>query len=425
MVALIVRYGSVTVELSGVFCEESSNSCSDDRSCDVGRLSEQTIEGVVEHVSAGLVRGVGRGLGFRPDVGNVGVFDGATIGGGASPGGDCTRCCASKIFGGRWDLGIRGCAERVDEETKDGVSSCDGKVDANLPSPDVGRRDASGSSLGVGHTDGGLGTSGDGTTRVQLEPDGGFQRLGCGVDGSTLVGDGSRGDCQFKKSRKGLRKKKNKKKDLRCDGIGGFQSATPARYVAGLINADSDSELKDSVKRKWVIKNQLEIAKAERELAILKGGDVEEDVRKKNIVTRAAIERNIVAIEKCHASLRGADTHTIDDEARVTTVLSGVKSDTISPDSSASRLDYKKALLELRDKDKAIEKLTEKLRQVGVDVTGVEDVAKSEWTVDVGGQVTMENQLKFSDYGYSWTTGFNEPRLCDDGKERVRVDFFD
>lgn len=210
-----------------------------------------------------------------------------------------------------------------------------------------------------------------------------------------------------------------------------FQTS-PARYVAGLVNADADSELTDSVKRKWVIKNQLEIAKAERELAILKGGDVEDDVRKKNVVTRAAIERNIVAIERCHASLRGTDSHSLDDEARVATVLSGVKSDTISPDSSASRSDYKKTVLELHDKsalliekDKAIALLTAKLKGMGVDVTGVEDVAKSEWTVDGSGQVTREHQLKFSDYGYSWTTGFNEPRLCEDGKERIRVDFFD
>lgn len=345
-------------------------SCVDDGSRDTGRSGfTRLVLGCGNYGAQCKCGGAcGESSGFSGTCGRGVCLDGRSFG----DGGDVFVAGSGHQFDGNV-----GCVNVGDSGTSPGLSFNEGSVD-----------NANGGSDVVDNTRCGVGTVGGTTTRVEVK-----------VSGKHCA--------------------RNRRRKLRA------QAHAKKLKEVEISLSEEESALRESVKRKWRIKNELEIAKARQELDVLKGVDVADVVRKRNMINRAAIERNIVAIEKHHSSLRDKDCHSSDDETRVATILAGVKSETISPDSSASSRDLQKAMLEVREKTAVIEKLTKTLRSVGIDAAGIEDVDKSEWTVDNSGMVTKEHQLKFSEYGYNWTTGYYQPRVCEDGKSRIKVDFFD
>jgi len=165
--------------------------------------------------------------------------------------------------------------------------------------------------------------------------------------------------------------------------------------------------LQKSSESKWQAQNRLAALRAEREIAILEATDLEEEKRKRRAQVCAATERNLVSIEKFHNDLRKSGNTSSDDDTRVNTVISA-GAGSISPSSSISEADVRRAKKELEDaiaeKKKAIErekKLAAALTRMGQNpeaIIGygsaeVGDLdAKTEWTVDSKGRITDDNE---------------------------------
>jgi len=160
------------------------------------------------------------------------------------------------------------------------------------------------------------------------------------------------------------------------------------------------TDLQKSSELKWRTQNELAALKAEREIAILKATDLEEEKRKRRAQICASTERNLVSIEKFHSDLRKSGNTSSDDDTRVNTVLSA-NAGSISPSSSVSEADVRKAKKDLEDAIAEKNKLAAALTRMGhspeaiigygnAEVGDLDE--KTEWTVDSKGRITDDNE---------------------------------
>jgi len=108
------------------------------------------------------------------------------------------------------------------------------------------------------------------------------------------------------------------------------------------------TDLQKSSESKWQAQNRLAALKAEREIAILEATDLDEEKRKRRAQICAATERNLVSIEKFHSDLKKSGNTSSDDDTRVNTIFSG-SAGSISPSSSISEADVRRAKKEMED----------------------------------------------------------------------------
>jgi len=166
------------------------------------------------------------------------------------------------------------------------------------------------------------------------------------------------------------------------------------------------TDLQRSSESKWQAQNKLAALKAEREIAILEATDLDEEKRKRRAQICAATERNLVSIEKFHSDLRKSGNTSSDDDTRVNTIFSA-SAGSISPNSSISEADVRRAKKEMEDaiarekKEKSDkEKLAAALIRmgqnpeaiIGYGTAEVDLDAKTEWTVDSKGRITDDNE---------------------------------
>jgi len=143
--------------------------------------------------------------------------------------------------------------------------------------------------------------------------------------------------------------------------------------------------------------NRLAAERADRELEVLKATDIEVEKRRQATKLRAAIERNMVSIEKTHATLKATDNVGRDelDHDVHTVVTDGVpslSSGSISPNSSASMAEYRAVQKQLLDKEAEIEKVYAVLKRIGIEPGVVEYLDKDRWTINSQG--TLNDDAK-------------------------------
>jgi len=134
---------------------------------------------------------------------------------------------------------------------------------------------------------------------------------------------------------------------------------------------------------------------------------LDEEKRKRRAQICASTERNLVSIEKFHSDLRKSGNTSSDDDTRVNTILS-VGAGSISPSSSISEADVRRAKKELEDSIAEKKKLFDEKEKLAAALTrmgqnpeaiigyGNAEVgdldAKTEWTVDSKGRITDDNE---------------------------------
>jgi len=245
---------------------------------------------------------------------------------------------------------------------------------------------------------------------------------GVGPNGGTSYGRGSNYDrnqaARERKKVKGTRarggnrvdswnKDKKRAEELIKSAVpNGVESVSLGGPMQVNLVSGEKTDLQKSSELKWRTQNELAALKAEREIAILKATDLEEEKRKRRAQICAATERNLVSIERFHGDLRKSGNTSSDDDTRVNTIVSA-GSGSISPSSSISEADVRRAKKELEDaiaerkKEKSDkEKLAAALIRMGQNPEaiigyGTADVdldAKTEWTVDSKGRITDDNE---------------------------------
>jgi len=170
------------------------------------------------------------------------------------------------------------------------------------------------------------------------------------------------------------------------------------------LSTEQRVELQASRAALLVKQNQLAAERADRELEVLRATDIEVEKRRQSTKLRAAIERNMVSIEKTHATLKATDNVGRDelDHDVHTVVTDGVpslSSGSISPNSSASMAEYRavqKQLLDeqkkLSDKEVETEKLYAVLKKIGIEPGVVDYLDKDMWTINSQG--TLDDDAK-------------------------------
>jgi len=294
-------------------------------------------------------------------------------------------------------------------------ASCDGvKTDDNESgSKSLGRGDVGTSSGVAGFVgDGGGDTVGRKVAGSSASSGDGAQSAVCGDDGlgsGVRPGVGPNGGTSFGRGRNYQRnqdardRKKTSKKMAASHGI----ELSKRSFKSGKTDLQRSSEpvsiektdLQKSSELKWRTQNELAALKAEREIAILKATDLEEEKRKRRAQICASTERNLVSIERFHSDLRKSGNTSSDDDTRVNTVLSA-SAGSISPSSSVSESDVRKAKKDLEDSIAEKNKLAAALIRMGQNpeaIIGygnaeVDLDAKTEWTVDSKGRITDDNE---------------------------------
>lgn len=203
-----------------------------------------------------------------------------------------------------------------------------------------------------------------------------------------------------------------------CDQGAGLKPAWLA--AKSVEREDIDGAVKESVKRKWIAKNELQAMEAERKLALLKASSVEDAVKAESTRVRAAVESNMVRIEKSHAFLsstgnvpgegvlrRGDDAIA---SGTVETVVSGCS---ISPDSSASQGDFRAAQKKILDQEAQLAEQAKLFRKhTGISFEALRVRDKETFTDNSENAVIM-NEL------------FGEAYVCHndikDGKRVIRI----
>jgi len=317
---------------------------------------------------------------------------------------------------------VESCAEGVEEDKGVGKEvGCPGKRSLCL---EVGRTDGASESFRLGESNGSVGLGerlGPPTTEVEgvdvavLSPGLGV-RPGVGPNGGTSYGRGSNyGKNQAARERRKMQgarfrggnrlndwnsEKKRAEEVIRSAVSDGVDSVSLGGVVQTGSVSGEKTDLQKSSELKWRTQNELAALKAEREIAILKATDLEEEKRKRRAQICASTERNLVSIERFHSDLRKSGNTSSDDDTRVNTVL-GASAGSISPSSSVSEADVRKAKKDLEDAIAEKNKLAAALTRMGQNpeaIIGygnaeVGDLdAKTEWTVDSKGRITDDNE---------------------------------
>jgi len=170
------------------------------------------------------------------------------------------------------------------------------------------------------------------------------------------------------------------------------------------LSEEQRVELQASRAALLVKQNKLAAQRADRELEVLMATDIEAEKRRQSTKLRAAIERNMVSIEKTHATLIATDNVKRDelDHDVHTVVTDGVpslSSGSISPNSSASMAEYRAMQKQLLDEQKKLsdvearnEKLSAALKKLGIEESIVGYLDKDLWTINSEG--TLDDDAK-------------------------------
>jgi len=163
------------------------------------------------------------------------------------------------------------------------------------------------------------------------------------------------------------------------------------------LSVEQRVELQKSRAALLVKQNQLAAERADRELEVLRATDIEVEKKRQATKLRAAIERNMVSIEKTHATLKATDNvgrdeldhdvHTV-----VTDSVPSLSSGSISPNSSASMAEFRAVQKQLLDKEAEIEKVYAVLKRIGIEPGVVEYLDKDRWTINSQG--TLDDDAK-------------------------------
>jgi len=170
------------------------------------------------------------------------------------------------------------------------------------------------------------------------------------------------------------------------------------------LSTEQRVELQASRAALLVKQNKLAAARAERELEVLEATDIEAEKRRQSTKLRAAIERNMVSIERTHAKLVATDNvgrdeldhdvHTV-----VTDSVPSLSSGSISPNSSASMAEYRAVQKQLLDNEKKLsdkevenEKLYAVLKKIGIEPGVMDYLDKDMWTINSQG--TLDDEAK-------------------------------
>lgn len=137
--------------------------------------------------------------------------------------------------------------------------------------------------------------------------------------------------------------------------------------VPSTVSDDFEVQARETLHKKWVAQNALEAAKAQQQLEVLQSRDLEALKKRERTNLLRETEKNLVAVEKAHATLaRTGNVPGVTGGFCETVVSDGVServvgtSCTISPDSSASAKEFRecqKALLDAEARIKELERV--------------------------------------------------------------------
>jgi len=322
----------------------------------------------------------------------------------------CGACVAGGVRGF-----VGGCVSGADSQ---GVTGClfgsVGGIVSGGAESSVRQAGVDGVESRVAANGGTAASAGSGTSRVSdavsdgsaLEPEGGH---GSGV------GD-SREGVKLARREKNKRRRNNRRERKNSEPNGcpvpewrrGASVQSPVlpsgRGFVGSLTEERRASLLASRALMMEKQNRLAAERADRELEVLKATDIEVEKRRQATKLRAAIERNMVSIEKTHATLKATDNVGRDelDHDVHTVVTDGVpslSSGSISPNSSASMAEYRavqKQLLDeqkkLSDKEVENEKLYAVLKKIGIEPGVVDYLDKDMWTINSQG--TLDDDAK-------------------------------
>lgn len=176
------------------------------------------------------------------------------------------------------------------------------------------------------------------------------------------------------------------------------------------------TELQRSSEEKWMAQNKLAALEAERKIALIGARDFDQEKRSDRARIQRNLERNMVAIEKTHATLRA--TGNVPGEMGFCETIIG--SGSISPDSSASQAEIRAMVKELEDSKAKLEdskvenaELKRLLERNGIAVVDPALYDKRTWT---------QNEENFELLDKMYPNGYALNDLyVPDGKARVAV----
>jgi len=175
--------------------------------------------------------------------------------------------------------------------------------------------------------------------------------VGVGVSAKTLV------------NRERRRQKRDKKKARQA----GMKRDDWRKKVEA---EEGKSSLQLSLEAKWRAQNELEVARAKRQLEVLGAKDVEQEKRMQHSRMVKATESNLVAVEKAHNSLKQTGNVPGFVPGTAETVVSGVptlSTGSISPNSSVSEAEVRKLMKDFEDVKLENKRLTEVNRSYGIE----------------------------------------------------------
>jgi len=165
---------------------------------------------------------------------------------------------------------------------------------------------------------------------------------------------------QEKKELKKARQAGMKRDDWRVreGGSVGFSASVGTKVVV-----PEKTELRVSLEQKWMAENAVAAEKARQELELVKLRDIAKEAKKREVAVTRQTECNKVAIEQAFGSLKATGNvpgfcATVVSDATIPSLTSG----SISPNSSVSEAEIRKAVKELEDSRVEIAKLKRRLR---------------------------------------------------------------
>jgi len=254
---------------------------------------------------------------------------------------------------------VQGLCGRECGETK---SCCDSPLDGDVAAGEAGRDDA----------------EPDGPVSGEI---GGSERDDC----SGVVGGGADDDRpRCVECPSGVVRGKNYAKNRRRRG------KARSRGTSGCPTATVKDELRASLEEKWKAENALAVLKAKRQAALIGSRDLEQEKKADRTRLQKRVERDMVAIEKTHASLKATGNvpgvPPVGYAETIVDSVPGLSSGgcSISPSSSVSEAevhrmrkeleDYKVAL---RDKEVLLAKVAQRC---GIEPEFIDEYDKRTWT---------------------------------------------
>jgi len=186
------------------------------------------------------------------------------------------------------------------------------------------------------------------------------------VSGAAAVSEKTLANRQRRRQKKELKKARQvgmKRDDWRARESGKVSSSSVGLTSPGVGHAVEKTELRVSLEQKWMAQNAVAMEKAKQELELIKLRDIAKEAKKREVAVTRQTECNKVAIEQAFGSLKATGNvpgfcATVVSDATTPSLTSG----SISPNSSVSEAEIRKAVKELEDSRVEIAKLKRRLR---------------------------------------------------------------